>query len=84
MAKDGTQELLLRHIAEITVMRALLRVMVKQVPDQARLLADFEQEVEELRGFQELSGKADHRFDAAAAHLARLIATPASEPPAPG
>ena len=82
MTPDSSQEVHLRTIAELAIMRILLTSLCRQSPDARALLADFEQSVEEQRHLHEVTtGQKDQRFESCVALYSKAIRVVGDIPP---
>ncbi len=81
ISPENNKELHLRAVAELAVIRILLTALCRQCPDPQRLLSDFEQAAEEQRGFVELSGARDERFEHFVALYSKSIVVAGDIPP---
>ena len=80
MKPENSQEVHLRTIAEMAIMRSLLMALCRQSPDLNALLEDFEQRVEEYRHSEEVRTlQKDHRLEHFASLYSRSIHRPAAE-----
>lgn len=86
MTPESNEELHLRVIAEMAIARTFLMAICRQVSDLPRLIEDFRQGVEEVRGLQEaLTGKSDKRLDHFEELYMRLVASdPDTDQSSPG